>query len=871
MSDHFQIQLTKYDEEQRQFWQHLHQVLEQFKAELEATNVELAKGLGISRQPLVLFMQAPCDRGLSIHRVHLIKLWDFLTSPSLLEHKKISEGAKRKRVQLRQEGADRLLEAAGFLPSARSNRSNREQQSQRIRAMLASLPDIGFANFNSLINDLEVEIRARAFPYTQQLSSEQTSPSRTLLSIPTRIQTLFSEPFKSEISSPAILDEIQRFLATASASGRFDLNDVELFELGSSILSDKNLNQFINPYIRAKVYQCQFTVLTFSLHHYLDDTEIVLKNELKQAELAVESQLYYDNYRTKFGEKYDFAKSKSVDSPFIMEAKVICQFPEIDEEICWLYRSSATHIENTLTALAIGMGHCQHLELIESSTRSLSQQGYGLVKASVAFREVDADAEIGECRIYESTWVDRSTIKAILQSSLNATSKWLSDKLERQENYQSYYRVCQAVAEIENSLAQGRKLLNDYAFRQIKDSSANRYLGKRVVDRVQELQRDELRDNPVLQDCFGAYLERQSCFASLTCARSAHVEGDLTQARKFLDEVERRIREDSNVQECLEIKILHEIEWMVHQFFSGDPIFLSSKQWQSSLPDRLNMLNQYIAQQNLKYGKYSGRFDFNTYLCASEIFGRIARLNLCFCDERDYSTLKESIQYSIRAAYCASKIGYRQRSAHWLVNASRIHIRLGDPDGLAKPLCEVASRIIRASLEPTYSSQYIDSIMAEVNLAYGEWYLLVEKDMPTAINYFLKSLRGAIYIGFARLIVDGIYGIARASQDLSNYRISKSLKQALDIGRLQSDLFSLDEKQQGWDENSIAAHVIEFLNELDKTKDWNLVSDQFKQQAKWIWQRWFMETHPEETRSHPIAEKINDYTYLARLEGAELA
>ncbi|MBW4517882.1 MAG: hypothetical protein KME11_21980 [Timaviella obliquedivisa GSE-PSE-MK23-08B] len=866
MSDHLQDHPTKYDEEQKQFWQNLHQVLEQFKADLEATNVELAQGLGISRQPLVTFMQTLGDRGLSIHRVHLVKLWDFLTSPSLLEHKKISKGAKQKRLQLRKEGADRLLEAAGFLPSARSNRSNREQQSQRIRAMLASLPDIGFANFNSLINDLEVAIRARAFPYTQQLPSEQTS-NPNLLSIPDRIQALFSEPLKSEISSPIILGEIQRFLATASASGRFDLNDVELFELGSSILSDRHLKQSINPYIRVKVYQCQFTVLTFSLQHYLDDTETVLKKELKQSQLAVESQLYYDDSRTRFGEKYDFAESKSVDSPFIMEAKIICQFPEIDEEICWLYRSSATHIENTLTALAIGMGYCQHLELIESSTRSLSQQGYGLVKASVAFREVGAEAGTGEGGIYESTWVDRGTIKAIIQSSLNATSKWLSDKLERQENYKNYYIVCQAVAEIENALAQGRKLLNDYAFRQIKDSSANRYLGKRVLDKVQELQRDMLRDNPILQDCFGAYLKRQSCFANLTCARSAHVEGNLTQARKFLDEVERRLRGDSNIQQCLEIKILYEIEWMVHQFFSGDSTFLSTKQWQSSLVDRLSMLNQYIAQQNLRYGKYSGRFDFSTYLCASEIFGRIARLNLCFCDEDDYSILKESIQHSIRAAYCASKIGYRQRSAHWLVNASRIHSRLGDPEGLAKPLCEVASRIIRASLEPTYSGQYIDSIMAEVNLAYGEWYLLVEKDMPTAINYFLKSLRGAIYIGFARLIADGIYGMARASQNLSNYRISKSLKQALNVDRLQSDIFSLDEKQQGWNENSIAAHVIEFLNELDKTKDWNLVSEQFKQQAKWIWQRWFTETHPGEISSHPVVEKIDDYTYLARLKG----
>jgi hypothetical protein len=854
MDDQIQSHLAKYDDEQRQLWLHLHQIFEEFKTDLEATNVELAQGLGISRQPLVSFMHAPEKRELSIHRVHLVKLWDFLTSPSLVEQKKISERAKQKRLQLRREGADRLLEAAGFLPSAPSNRSNREQQSQQIRSMLASLPDIGFANFKSLINDIEGAIRARAFPYTQQ-STVEAPIAQVLTSIPDRVQALFSEPLRSEISSPMVQNEIQRFLATASASGWFNLSDIELFELGLSILNDRKLTQTIDPYIRVKVYQGQFTILTFSLQHYLGHHDSLLKPALKEAEQWVESQL------TRKGEDYDFAENQPVESPFIMEAKVICRFPDMDAEICWLYRSAATHIENTFTALAIGMGYCPQLELIESSTRSLNPQGHGLVKASVAFREVDD----GEGGIYESTWVDRGTIKAILQSSLNATSKWLADKLGHPENYRSYYKVCQAVAEIENALTQGRKLLNDYAFQQIKDGSAQGYLGVQVIDQVRQIQQNELRDNPVLKACFGAYLERQSCFASLTCARSAHVEGNLTQARLFLRQVETSLREHKDIQQCLEIKILHDVEWMLHQFFSGDADFLSVKQWQSSLGDRLTLLRQYIAQQNLKFGKYSGRFDFNTYLCASEIFGRMARLNLCFCDRQDYPILQEAIQHSISAAYCASKIGYRQRSAHWLVNASRIHSRLGDAEGLAEPLCEVASGIIRASLEPTYSVQYVNSIMAEVNLAYGEWHLLVRQDPHTAIDYFLKSLRGATYIGFARLIADGLYGVARASQGLSGYRIDHALKQAFGINELSSNLFALDEKQQP-DKNGIAIHVIEFLKGLDTTLEWSVASESFRQQAKWIWQQWFTETHPGDDRSHPVADQIESNTYLARLK-----
>ncbi|MBD2023481.1 hypothetical protein H6F80_03440, partial [Leptolyngbya sp. FACHB-711] len=250
---------NKYDEEQQRLWQQLHDVLEQLKADLEATHVELAQGLQISRQPLVSFMQAPEKRSLPIHRANLVKLWDFLTDPALLEHKKISETAKQKRHQFRQQGADRLLEAAGFCPVSQPNfsplnRSSREQQIQRITSMLASLPDIGFANFNSLINDLEAVVRSRAFPYVTLMAANQ-SIGLTHQSIAERIQFLFSEPLQSEILNPAVLNQIKKFWTVASASGDFELTNAELFELSLCILNYEKLSKTFDPYIKIKVQQ----------------------------------------------------------------------------------------------------------------------------------------------------------------------------------------------------------------------------------------------------------------------------------------------------------------------------------------------------------------------------------------------------------------------------------------------------------------------------------------------------------------------------------------------------------------------------------------------------------------------------------------
>ncbi|MFM7565600.1 MAG: alpha-ketoacid dehydrogenase subunit beta, partial [Flavobacteriales bacterium] len=95
----------------------------------------------------------------------------------------------------------------------------------------------------------------------------------------------------------------------------------------------------------------------------------------------------------------------SAERPSIVEAQIICSFAGIGEDICWLYRSSVTHLENILTAMAIGIGCSERLELVESSTRTLGQKGYALVKASTAFCDSRK-----KTNIYESVWVDRTKV-----------------------------------------------------------------------------------------------------------------------------------------------------------------------------------------------------------------------------------------------------------------------------------------------------------------------------------------------------------------------------------------------------------------------------------------------------------------------------
>ncbi|MBD2025663.1 hypothetical protein, partial [Leptolyngbya sp. FACHB-711] len=78
-------------------------------------------------------------------------------------------------------------------------------------------------------------------------------------------------------------------------------------------------------------------------------------------------------------------------------------------------------------------------------------------------------------------------------------------------------------------------------------------------------------------------------------------------------------------------------------------------------------------------------------------------------------------------------------------------------------------------------------------------------------------------------------------------------------------LFFLDEHRQGWDESHIAAQIIEFLHDLDKSQSWSTVADRFKERAQWIWQQWYEETHPGQGGTHPVVDLIQDDRYLNRV------
>jgi len=856
------IDEMQYISQQQRYWEQLRQELERYKGELGATHTELAQCLGISRQPLVIFMQ-DSSQGLPIQRSNLVRLWDLLTQPTRFR-KKFSEMERSNRAMLRQQGANALLKAAGFLPDINEQslevHSNRHQQIQRLVSRLSNLPVSDFADFITLTDFLETFV-THSFPGRYKTALEETQTLNHSAADPRaidRVDYWIEKNHLPNIPDPIVKTKLQGALSRLAISGKSKLNNAEFFELYMSIAENERLTSHVDKFLKMRITQCQFTTLTFSVQSYLSDEEnSPIGPDFFEASLAVEQCL-----RPQIYERSDL--EDSVAEP-VIETLITCNFREAKRDVRWRYSSSTTHFETMLAAIGRGMGYDSELEMVDFSIRTLGHKDYSLIRASTAFRPIYS-TNPSDYKSYQSVWIDRSAIFGILQSTILAVRSWLSENFPDEASCRSYYEVCQTVSSINDSLIKGKGFLNGYRIQVTYAAglSANDYLEKEVIEKIKDLKEGAFKQYPKLQDCYAADLDRKYCVAKLACAHSALVEGNMMIASRLLMEIEEFLKNLNSLKnydgDKHLLNISYAIELNLQCFYRGDPeIFSNHKKWRAELREALSQLSAYIDDCK----QDCGRFASDTYINASELCGRLARLNFCCCNVDEIEDLESAVKYSLMAAYCSAKTGLQHRTAHWISNASRACVRLGEGDR-AQGFADLAERIIGRVSEPTYSPEYQAAIRAEVNIARGERLLLIEKDSTRALDYFLRSLKGSIYIGFVRLIADNLYDIARASKDLGNYRIKKSFTSALGKNDLKTN-WLLNEEGQSWRENKIAAEVIQFINAINKDDDWSFVSAQFKEQAQKIWRGLANFNDPSHSARHPIEEQMETEQFLHRV------
>lgn len=791
----------RYIEDDLYYLKQLQKELNLYKSELCSTNIELTKGLGISRQKLVNFMQDH-TQGLPIKRSNLIGLWDYLSDPERIKDLKISELAKYNRNKLRENGLKQLLEKSGFNPDVKTK----------------SLFDREGKEYTYDYSNLKYQLKKWS-------------------------QRIFFTVEK------IILDRLNKEIAKNCISGQCKFTDREIFTLYKAIEENRILSSKIHNYLKIKVSDCQFKTLSLYIEDYLNARKFeqkILEDKLISIKQETEQELR--------GQSYYYSSDFEL-SP-VIKVTVQCKLNHNQKKINWCSSSINTHHENMFAAIAKGMGYVSFLEMIRSSSDTLGKRNYSLIKASSSFFSKNDNQE------YSAEWVGRSTIISTLQSTVNAASVWLSQHLQSNKNCHQYNEICYELAKIEGKMTNYRKYINGYIFRAVDDPqkiSPLRNLSDTIIPEIKSYINKIKNEYPEIDNLFNVPLTKQYTLANLIGARLSNVSGDLTKAQIFLEQAKESLEE---IKSHSPTKIFYEIEQQVYQFFSGDEeLFSQANIWQERQKTWLQELQQYLQTENIDHGHYPGNLGINIYSCASEIYGRMGRISLS-CG-KDQETIRVAIENLHKAAYCSSRVGHIKRLVHWLANLSRAYIRIGDRRQATSWL-SLAKTILGSDklIDKTCSNEYKQSITAEINIAYGEFELHINKQCYQATNYFLKSLKGSVYLGFARLISENLYNLSLAlSKDSEPKKLFENSFSTV-FGD-QEDLLNQD---QGGEDNKISDYIISFLSKTNLSQDKEIISSNFKIKAQNIWDIWYGDTHPESQEcQHPIAKAMENNSFMCCL------
>lgn len=878
---------NKYLGEDVLYQQKLQQKLKEYKKTLETTNVEIAQGLRINRQSLINFLNIDFEKihsdkidiyekdpleklKIKIERRNLLQLHEYLTNTTRIENnKKLSSQAKLRRQELKENGVEELLLTAGFITGNKLTNSKPKQVDifSSIIRRLTDLYDIDPVEFLNFKNQIEKVIGEEIKKLKLALSASNDNTKKI------KSNSNYLKEFLTEKASGnnKIYQEYKKQFERLESLGKSEFIYREVYELCDSIL-ENNM-----PNLALQVKKCEFTVSSFDLlekaknlitkDNHLQELFYLIRNTSKRCDELLGQNLVSESViNTVISFSYQGDKN---DEDIILEFN---------------FSSSAPHIANAIITVMNRMGCSSSIEMKNSSIEALGIGSQSLVKTGFYFQEVNNE---NNRNFYEGRWVSENMIIGTIQAVVNAAIQWLSLTLSNEE-YQVYYHKCEKVNNIQNDIFKMIKALDEYNL--ITDNPTSEdylYLNftfTEIIDKINNLKKDLINYHGSVFKYYNKYLDKNIYIIKLMIIYAALFKGDLDQAFTYLRE--RKYIEENKIYEP--ITILYTAGNLMYEFLTGDPHFIDNfideKKWAKEFNSFKTTLLNYIKTTTFSEESSSnGYLDNTKYRSASEIHGNIGTIEFYLLshqiknlnNDSQHNTqenernkkIEQIIEHFISAAYYTSKVGQKQRTAHWLLMASRTYCRAGkikESDLLIK----LSEDILNECIDPRYSEQNKDYIKSEVELVKGEKYLLNDDEIngknekEKAIECFLKSLKGGIHLGFALLISDSLYNIYRIDAKLNNdgELLKQKYKEIFEDKRqdsnndceVENDFF--DREKNRWKNNKIILDVIDFLNKSELPE-----SDAFKKQAINIWNYWFDKRYKDtNNKKHHIAKMMEE-------------
>lgn len=864
---------------------------------------DLADGLGISRTVINKYFKDQKYR-LPISRENLISLYDYIkkakwpTAKNIENEDLTPEQIKQKlrdAPKLRQliASPDELLEMAGYLPEHNKSLQVSPTIFQMIVEIATNLELLSVEDVQNLIFDFKSLVHNKSkqknIQSTENNSNIDVHTEDTLDDLIDNIvkSTKIALTLKEKLSIKKKLQKIQKKLAQRNKK-RFAQQEA-LALLISIAVKEKIAKDLEDLSIRLE--KIEYHTLSFSLDSEKDFKALHRKI---WGTVARQEEWKLVGYDPDEEDEKMLESDISHESEPILLARLTCifRYENQQENLTFIYMSNNTLLENAIAAIGLNLGFSQELENVDFlSTKVLSSDKDGLVETTVILKE---EVKTGKNKYYQATWVELDTFKATLQAILSASIHWLSyhardhnNELLKLENYQS---ICMILTKVRQELLNARRTLNDFQFldRECGDSSITKIVDDAIAQ-LKQLQQSSYLGAEKISEAYRINFYFCYLDAQLIRLRKFNTQGNIEQVKEILDNIEetpkRYFSSEKMVKENFAaLIVLRDVEDCLYKFSIGCPdIFaLNFRENLSKIIDE-NI-------QGLIHHRFYKDTGLDVYQSLSEVYGNLARLNFYLCHDKD--TLIEARESFLKAAYHASRIGARRRTAKWITFAARVNIRLGNQNDDSiniEQYLDLSETIINKGVSEEYQTIFKDALLSERYLLRGELHFM-RKEYKQAFDDFLLALKGSIYLGFNRRISDSLYNLYRCYERLGGTSIKARIEDKFkELFIPNRDIPELDKTQLNPQHNVASGASIELLNnylqnfQYPKNNEsfqnnpniYIIPTDSFLNTAKGIWNEWYikgknshsnMTDNIETDSQHPVAILMDEGKWLSILE-----
>jgi hypothetical protein len=546
--------------------------------------------------------------------------------------------------------------------------------------------------------------------------------------------------------------------------------------------------------------------------------------------------------------------------------------------------STGTHLATPMSAILQNMGFRHSILNTEMSIVWLGKDIKSLVSTAVTITDNSDEVVSGE-------WVSSDLIQSLLQAMIITSNKWFHKKLSSILSIEKYLYIIKSAAELKSDFYKLRLAFDEYDLDSntvevnkfiIIESKARKY--------ISELKSDEPDILNGAWDTFLHTYRRISILSKLYLLQHRNAQVNY-KSSDLIEEIQQILIEESDINKeitnkndkqrlsLVSARIGLSVQKIAHNLSFG--ISFNDK---SMLKLDDNSIEKYLEEDLFKEDdnlvEYFDALDvmiekeireceedpgYDIYHSLGSYHSIVGRV-LFYTGEK--KGLEAAFNRFLKAAHYFQRIGLTQKVQRSLALAGRTKIRLGDREMAdeCRKLCENVISEIRVKLK-TFDKDFSSSMYSRLDLLRCEYEFITSEDKGNSLISCLRSLKGALWLGLNRHILDILYTLSLCAKELPKREIKDDLKNIFPELWEKDGLPKLV-KDRG--NNQVAVKVAEklisgrdFLGKSQEKKIyWSSATKELQDFLIETWNDWYQEASGNKEGKHPFVTQIEKQTFL---------